>query len=56
VKLKAIIGDTEEEVGLELDGGRVKANIGARSYEFEAREIEPGTYHARSNPAPTFSS
>jgi biotin carboxyl carrier protein len=44
VKLKAIIGETEEEVGLELVGGRVKARIGARSYELEAREIEPGTY------------
>lgn len=44
MKLKAIIGETEEEVGLELVGGRVKAGIGARSYELEAREIEPGVY------------
>jgi biotin carboxyl carrier protein len=44
VKLKAIIGDREEEVGLELVDGRVLAQIGARSYELEAREIEPGTY------------
>ena len=44
MKLKAIIGDTEEEVGLELVNGRVSARIGARSYELEAREIEPGSY------------
>ena len=44
MKLKAIIGDTEEEVGLELVDGRVKAGIGARSYELAAREIEPGVY------------
>jgi biotin carboxyl carrier protein len=44
VKLKAIIGDTEEDVGLELAGGRVSARIGARAYELEVREIEPGSY------------
>lgn len=44
MKLKAIIGDKEEEVGLELAGGRVSARIGPRSYELEAREIEPGSY------------
>jgi biotin carboxyl carrier protein len=44
VKLKAIIGDVEEEVGLELDGERVSARIGARSYELEAREIDRGVY------------
>lgn len=44
MKLKAIIGDTEEGVGLELAGGRVSARIGARAYELEAREIEPGVY------------
>lgn len=44
MKLKAIIGEREEEVGLELAGERVSARIGARSYELEAREIEPGCY------------
>jgi biotin carboxyl carrier protein len=48
VRLKAIIGETEEEVGLELglgpDGGSVSARVGARSYELEAREIEDGGY------------
>src|SRR6185503_9974126 len=44
VKLKAIIGETEQEVRLELAGGRVNASIGARAYELEAREIEDGVY------------
>jgi acetyl/propionyl-CoA carboxylase alpha subunit len=44
VKLKAIIGETEEELALELNGGRVSARIGTRVYELEAREIEPGGY------------
>lgn len=29
---------------LELAGGRVSARIGARAYELEVREIEPGSY------------
>ena len=44
MKLKAIIGEYEEDVGLELDGERVSARIGARSYEVEAREIDEGVY------------
>jgi len=44
VKLKAIIGETEEELRVQLDGGRVSAEIGARRYDLEAREIEPGSY------------
>ena len=44
MKLKAIIGDNEQEVRLELDGEQVSARIGARSYELEARELEPGCY------------
>jgi biotin carboxyl carrier protein len=44
VKLKAIIGETDHDVGLELDGAKVKAWIGARGYELEAREIEDGVY------------
>ena len=44
MKLKAIIGNREEDVLLEIDGGRVSAQVGARSYELEAREIEPGSY------------
>ena len=44
MKLKAIIDDREEELLLELDGRRVSARVGTRHYEFEAREIEPGSY------------
>jgi acetyl/propionyl-CoA carboxylase alpha subunit len=44
VKLKAIIGDREEELLLELRDGRVSAWIGPRHYDLEAREIEPGFY------------
>ena len=44
MKLKAIIGEHEEEVELQLDGGRVSARIGARRYDIEAREIENGSY------------
>ena len=44
MKLRAIIGDVEEEVGLEFDGERVSARIGTRVYELAAREIEPGSY------------
>jgi biotin carboxyl carrier protein len=44
VKLKAIIGEHTEELELKLDGERVSARISARSYELEAREIEPGRY------------
>jgi biotin carboxyl carrier protein len=44
VKLKAIIGEIEEDVILEIDGARVSAQIGARHYNLEAREIESGFY------------
>lgn len=44
MKLKAIIGEREEDVVLELDGGRVSARIGPRSYDLEVREIEFGFY------------
>ena len=48
MKLKAIIDDKEENVVLELDGERVSARVGegtgARRYDLEAREIEPGFY------------
>lgn len=44
MKLRAIIGDVEEEVGLELAGERVSATIGTRVYELEAREIEKDVY------------
>ena len=44
MKLKAIIGETEEELSLQLVEGRVQARIGARCYDIEAREIEDGFY------------
>ena len=44
VKLKAIIGDREEELSLQLHNGRASAQIGARRYDLEVREIESGVY------------
>lgn len=44
MKLKAIIGEHAEDVVLELDGRRVSARIGPRSYDLEVREIEFGSY------------
>jgi biotin carboxyl carrier protein len=44
VKLKALVNDREEELVLTLKDGRVLAEVGARRYELEARELEPGVY------------
>ena len=44
MKLKAIIGDTEQELLLQIVEGRVQARIGARSYDIEAREIDNESY------------
>ena len=44
MKLKAIIGEHDQELELKLDDERVFARVGTRSYELEAREIEPGVY------------
>ncbi len=44
MKLKAIIGETDHEIWLQLVEGRVHARIGARSYDIEAREIDDGFY------------
>jgi biotin carboxyl carrier protein len=44
VKLKAIIGDSEQELLLQIVEGRVQARIGARRYDIEAREIDDGSY------------
>jgi biotin carboxyl carrier protein len=44
VKLKAIIGDSEQELLLQIVEGRVQARIGGRSYDIEAREIDDGSY------------
>ena len=44
MKLKALIGDREEDLLLKLDEGRVFAEIGNRVYALEVREIEPDCY------------
>ena len=44
MKLKALINDREEELLLTLRDGRVLAELGARSYDLEVREIERGVY------------
>ena len=44
MKLKAFVNDREEELVLMLKDGRVLAEVGARSYDLEARELEPGVY------------
>ena len=44
MKLKAIIEGREQELTVEIDGGRVKAAIGDRVYDVELREPEPDCY------------
>ncbi|HET7114790.1 MAG TPA: hypothetical protein VFI57_14180, partial [Pyrinomonadaceae bacterium] len=44
MKLKAIIGEQEEELLLKLEGGRVLAEIGDRVYTLEVRETEFDSY------------
>ena len=44
MRLKALINNREEELVLTLEDGRVLAEVGARRYDFEARELEAGVY------------
>jgi biotin carboxyl carrier protein len=44
MKLKALIGDREEDLVIKLGNGRVSAEIGGRVYELEVREPQPGSY------------
>jgi biotin carboxyl carrier protein len=44
VKLKALIGDREEDLLLKVEDGQVSAEIGDRVYKLEVRETEPGCY------------
>jgi biotin carboxyl carrier protein len=44
MKLKAQIGDREEELLIKLEEGRISAKIGDRVYELEVREIESDCY------------
>ncbi len=44
MKLKAIIADQEHDLSVQLEDGRVHAEIGGRVYDLELREPEPGCY------------
>jgi biotin carboxyl carrier protein len=44
VKLKAVIGDRDQDLNVQIDGGSVRAEIDGRVYELELREPEPGCY------------
>ena len=44
MKLKARIGDCEEDLILKVEDGRVSAEVGGRVYNLEVREPMPGTY------------
>ena len=44
VKLKAVIGNREEDLSIKVDDGRIAAEIGRRVYDLEVREPEPGSY------------
>lgn len=44
MKLKAVIGEREQELSVRIAGGRVRAEIDGRVYELELREPEPGSY------------
>ena len=44
MKLKALIGDREEDLVIKLENGRVSAEIGGRVYDLEVREPQPGSY------------
>jgi biotin carboxyl carrier protein len=44
VKLKALIGDREEEVVVKVVDGQVSAEIGGRVYSLQFREPQPDSY------------
>ena len=44
MKLKAIVGEREEDLLLKMEAGRVSAQIGDRVYNLDVREIEPDSY------------
>ncbi len=44
MKLKALIGDREEELVIKFQDGRVSAEVGGRVYDLEVREPQPGGY------------
>ena len=44
MKLKAQIGDREEDVIVKVEDGRVSANVGGRVYDLEVREPSTNSY------------
>ena len=44
MKLKALIGDREEEIVVKVSDGRVTADVGGRVYELEVREPQPDSF------------
>lgn len=44
MKLKATLGEHEEDLLLKIEDGRVSAEIGDRVYSLEVREIEPDCF------------
>ena len=44
MKLKALIGDREEDLVIKLEDGRVSADVGGRAYDLEVRQPQPGAY------------
>ena len=44
VKLKALIGEREEELVIKVADGRVTAEVGGRVYDLEVREPQPDSF------------
>jgi biotin carboxyl carrier protein len=44
MKLKAIVGEREEDVLLRIEDGHVSAEIGDRVYSLDVRRLEPDSY------------
>ena len=44
MKLKALIGDREEELVIKVSDGTVRAEVGGRVYELEVREPQPDSF------------
>ena len=44
MKLKAHIGEREEEIVITREGERVSAQVGDRVYDLQLRELQPDTY------------
>ena len=44
MKLKALVGDREEELVIKVSEGRVTAEVGGRVYDLEVREPQPDSF------------